>query len=410
MLSCSFVLPENSLLNQNYYSLFKGYRVDIIFYLVYYWFYSFAYFSSIYFSTPKHRFRRITIGTIILFLLMIPVFFTETIPLSVGYIFYSFLVSLIALGQVFTETTLYEYTSYFHSPKHINAIQIGKDIGGLILLLFFTIFNGTSASPFVHLSVNILITIVVMAVAIIYFLFFMSKKKYWDYYVNVLAVDDQSIISDKDINVTENNENNDENEENKDDLLKSKVDQKPEFSLPELKVQPETAAEIYLGIAKCLYQPIIACFGNYVTTATFFPAFLYKLTSNNPDLNNKQWFAIILMFIFFVFSLFGKILLREKYFLKVKPKLVYILIICRIIFIPLWILCVLPKVFKHDVFPVSFMIFFALSDGYCGTYMMMHGSSTDQIKRERSSLAMAWSKAMGITIGSTLTLVLLAFT
>ena len=57
-----------------------------------------------------------------------------------------------------------------------------------------------------------------------------------------------------------------------------------------------------------------------------------------------------------------------------------LLIFCRFGFLPLFMLCNhettrLPVVFKHDAFPIGFMLLFALSNGYAGTVCMMTAPS-----------------------------------
>jgi len=113
------------------------------------------------------------------------------------------------------------------------------------------------------------------------------------------------------------------------------------------------------------------------------------------------------MVIFSIFDLIGKLLLREKYFVKIPAKAIYIIVGLRLFILPLWILCVSPRIFQADVFPVSFMIFFGLTHGFSSTYMMMHGPLTfDSKKKYRSVVSMAASEAAGFALGSSFSFVL----
>ncbi len=57
----------------------------------------------------------------------------------------------------------------------------------------------------------------------------------------------------------------------------------------------------------------------------------------------------------------------------------YILLICasvRLLFVPLFLLCnfdkgAVPVVFSNDVWPVIFVLFFGLTNGYVGSMLMM---------------------------------------
>ena len=56
-----------------------------------------------------------------------------------------------------------------------------------------------------------------------------------------------------------------------------------------------------------------------------------------------------------------------------------ILCICRLIFIPGFLLCnkasthYIPTLFNHDGYPITLVILFGLSNGYLGTLCMMFG-------------------------------------
>jgi len=71
--------------------------------------------------------------------------------------------------------------------------------------------------------------------------------------------------------------------------------------------------------------------------------------------------------VFNVGDLIGKSLPKWKYFQTVSSKKIYIINVVRVVFLPLFILCVKPKVFDFDLFPFLFMTLFALSNGYCGS-------------------------------------------
>lgn len=45
--------------------------------------------------------------------------------------------------------------------------------------------------------------------------------------------------------------------------------------------------------------------------------------------------------------------------------------ILRIVFLPLFMFCIKPRIFNHDVIPLLIMSIFALTNGYFSTLLMM---------------------------------------
>lgn len=87
-----------------------------------------------------------------------------------------------------------------------------------------------------------------------------------------------------------------------------------------------------------------------------------------------------------------------------------LLILCRIGFLPLFMLCnhpttQLPIIFKHDGFPVAFMLLFALSNGYAGTICMMTAPSlVSDAEGMQAGTIMASCLVLGIVLGANQTL------
>jgi len=159
--------------------------------------------------------------------------------------------------------------------------------------------------------------------------------------------------------------------------------------------------EIYKELLP-LWKPMLACCTVFAVTGALYPGIVSRVTTTNTVLNQDGWFIIILMTLFCLFSLIGNLLLREKYFVKIPAYVIYILVCARFVFFPLWTLCVNPHVFEAEVFPVAIMIFFGLSNGFCGTYMMMYGPSLVSSKKENATVAMGFSLAIGMAIGLSL--------
>uniref|UniRef100_A0AAY5KSG2 Solute carrier family 29 member 1a n=1 Tax=Esox lucius TaxID=8010 RepID=A0AAY5KSG2_ESOLU len=90
-------------------------------------------------------------------------------------------------------------------------------------------------------------------------------------------------------------------------------------------------------------------------------------------------------------------------------KLVPILLVARVIFVPLFMLCNvqprlnLPVFFKHDAWFIVFMIFFAFSNGYLASLCMCFGpKKVSPHEAETAGAIMAFFLSLGLALGASL--------
>ncbi|XP_043916733.1 equilibrative nucleoside transporter 1 isoform X2 [Protopterus annectens] len=90
-------------------------------------------------------------------------------------------------------------------------------------------------------------------------------------------------------------------------------------------------------------------------------------------------------------------------------KLLPIFVIARIIFIPFFIFCnvqprnIFPVFFHHDAWYITFMIFFAFSNGYLASLCMCYGPQKVQKKdAETAGAIMAFFLSLGLALGASL--------
>jgi len=95
---------------------------------------------------------------------------------------------------------------------------------------------------------------------------------------------------------------------------------------------------------------------NFFITLMIFPGIISEIKSSTPSLQ-ADWFPIILITLFNVFDLVGRII--AKFVQTSKYRLLSFFTISRFIFLPLFILNL-----NTDFFPILFMIIFATSNGY----------------------------------------------
>jgi len=325
-----------------------------------------------------------------------------------NYLLLVLIVGFISVFTVLGEGCLYEIAGTFPSPKYVNGIQIGKGFAPCIILLLKISYNFTDIGTMIIARTCVIVTVASLVTTILYYTF-MRKQACYDYYINISSlppVFGKTEVMASDTVVPLETNDTDQNEELVEDLENDPIELKKYPPLTSEKVQD--ILEIFKELIANLWQPQLACFLVNLLTYLIYPMFISRFTSHdNAILNNRGWFLFILMGIFSLFDLIGKLLLREKFFVKIPTFIIYILVGVRFLLLPLWILCVKPMVLKADVFPVAITIFFALSSGFCGTYMMMHGPLTfDSAKKYRSVVSMGASEALGFALGTSLSFIL----
>lgn len=134
-------------------------------------------------------------------------------------------------------------------------------------------------------------------------------------------------------------------------------------------------------VLRVIRIPAATVFSVFVTTICLFPATIVFLLSEHHCDTDERFFNDLFVPFFFVLFNLGDFLGRviAGYFTPIfTPKNIWIAGCMRLIFIPLFLLCnlsnsQLPVIFTSDAWPVIFMIFFALSNGYVSSTCMQMG-------------------------------------
>jgi solute carrier family 29 (equilibrative nucleoside transporter), member 1/2/3 len=163
-----------------------------------------------------------------------------------------------------------------------------------------------------------------------------------------------------------------------------------------------------------------AAFGAYFTfaiTLSLFPSITVLIQSSQQCSSNATRFNndLFIPFFFLLFNLFdfcGRIFAGINQ-LGFTPNTVGIAVVCRIIFIPLFLFCnisgsQLPVLFHSDAFPIIIMILFAFSNGYFSTLSMMFGPT--MVSSRHANLAgtiMIFCLTVGLMSGSALSFLML---
>jgi len=151
------------------------------------------------------------------------------------------------------------------------------------------------------------------------------------------------------------------------------------------------------------YMISIAC--TYFVTLSLFPG----VESEMINCQWREWLPIILMALFNIFDVFGKIFALTAHHIF-SPIQLFICSLMRLIYIPLMILCILPK--SSPFLSNNFWQFFlsstlGITNGYFGSVPMIRAPMT--IIEERKELTgnlMMFSYSVGLTLGSLLSYLL----
>ncbi|XP_048408784.1 equilibrative nucleoside transporter 4 isoform X3 [Stegostoma tigrinum] len=151
-------------------------------------------------------------------------------------------------------------------------------------------------------------------------------------------------------------------------------------------------------VAHIIWPYMLSIALTYFITLCLFPG----LESEIRNCTLGEWLPILIMAIFNLSDFVGKILAALPYDWKGLH-----LLICsctRVIFIPLFLLCVLPSdraVFNHPAWPCVFSLLMGISNGYFGSVpMILAAGKVNPEQRELAGNTMTVSYMSGLTLGS----------
>uniref|UniRef100_A0AAZ3RKT8 Equilibrative nucleoside transporter 1 n=1 Tax=Oncorhynchus tshawytscha TaxID=74940 RepID=A0AAZ3RKT8_ONCTS len=197
-------------------------------------------------------------------------------------------------------------------------------------------------------------------------------------------------------------------EENKLDLLKKEnaAETKPVFK----KGEEEQNMSMLTIFKKIWVLALSVCFAFTITIGTF-PAVTVDVKSTIADGGTWElYFIPVCCFLLFNLSDWvGRSLTAVCMWPGKDSKLVPILLVARVIFVPLFMLCNvqprynLPIFFEHDAWFIVFMIVFAFSNGYLASLCMCFGpKKVAAHEAETAGAIMAFFMSLGLALGASL--------
>ncbi|NP_001025348.1 equilibrative nucleoside transporter 1a [Danio rerio] len=199
-------------------------------------------------------------------------------------------------------------------------------------------------------------------------------------------------------------------EENKMDLLKpeGQAEKRPVLSLTEEESKPTVS--VFAIFKQIWVMALSVCFV-FIITIGIFPAVTVEVQSTIPDRGawEKYFIPVSCFLLFNVMDWVGRSLTAVCMWPGKDSIWLPILVIARVVFVPLFILCnvqprsFLPVVFSHDAWYIIFMIFFSFSNGYLASLCMCFGpKKVSQHEAETAGAIMAFFLSLGLAVGAAL--------
>lgn len=168
-------------------------------------------------------------------------------------------------------------------------------------------------------------------------------------------------------NLVENNLRNERSKKNNDKKIANFLGNYFVFTI-HFKQYFKKGIEERLKLASLIYPYMISITLTYLLTLSLFP----NVESEIENCNLKSWTSIILFFIFNVFDVLGKLLV--KYFMRMSSRKILLYSSLRFLLLPCFILCIVPNdepILSNFIFILFFTFILAITNGIFGSLPMI---------------------------------------
>ncbi|KAL0481470.1 equilibrative nucleoside transporter [Acrasis kona] len=165
----------------------------------------------------------------------------------------------------------------------------------------------------------------------------------------------------------------------------------------------EESAEVKVSVItvfRKIWLMAFCVFFVFAVTFPIFPGFCFIVPSSfQGNLKWLDWYPIVIVAIFSFGDFIGRTL--PKWVVVFSPDTLVIPVLLRSLFIALYLLCLVPRVFAHDAIPLTLMFFIAFTNGYFSSLPMMFapGKVLDH-ERQTAGTMMTLFLVGGIMVGS----------
>ncbi|XP_028843431.1 equilibrative nucleoside transporter 4 isoform X2 [Denticeps clupeoides] len=185
------------------------------------------------------------------------------------------------------------------------------------------------------------------------------------------------------------------------------------FDIPKVKMQRNWPGKRDMilhryVVARVIWTYMLSIAVTYFITLCLFPG----LTSEIRNFTLGEWLPILIMAIFNMSDFVGKILAALPYDWNGSRLLFFSCI--RVVFIPLFIMCVYPSqkpILSHPAWPCIFSLLLGISNGYFGSVPMIQAAGkVAPEQRELAGNTMTVSYMTGLMLGSVVAYAAYSFT
>eukprot|EP01135_Chromosphaera_perkinsii_P000880 Nk52_evm43s152 gene=Nk52_evmTU43s152 len=290
-----------------------------------------------------------------------------------GYYITLVLISICGFGTGVQQSSFYGFGGMF-PMRYTHALMFGEGVAGILASFIRLTTKGIFGSDGLRISTYTYFIICFFIIVVCIWCHQMLRRSaICKFYVSAAmkSADDGSLVS----------------EESK------VVDSRPMVKISKM---PIVRALVWAGPA------VFLC---YFVSLTLFPGILAEI----EDESLGDWLVLILIAIYNFSDFLGKTLSRYRP-KNPSPFLLFVFAVLRIAFVPLIILCIMPRddiVFESYWYGMVFDFFMGLSNGYLGSVLMIVGPTlTSHANSELAGQFMVLMLMAGITLGSDFALML----
>eukprot|EP01116_Phalansterium_solitarium_P001484 TRINITY_DN11275_c0_g1_i1.p1 TRINITY_DN11275_c0_g1~~TRINITY_DN11275_c0_g1_i1.p1 ORF type:complete len:462 (-),score=-40.46 TRINITY_DN11275_c0_g1_i1:62-1351(-) len=334
---------------------------------------AFSMFFVVRFGRIMNASARIVLGyTIFLVTLLLIPFIRDMLSEAPAFGITLTLIAVLGLADAIAQGTLYGIAAMFPAV-YIQAIASGNGMAGLLIsatrivtrLMFPETVEGLRGASILYfmISAGLIVLCIIGYIALL-------RMPIAKHYMQLGQPEDQQALTEEELT-------------------------EPDKSIPVLS---NTAS--FGGVMKKIWRyQLMICF-NFTVTLFLFPGLFSVIPSMHGG--DLDWFPVILISIFQVTDFIGKTI-PVKWPNIFSERALYAIAASRIIFFPLFLLCVQPRVFTHDAIPIIIDLLFSISNGYVGAVtLMLAPSKVENHEKDLAGTIMAFSLVIGLTIGASL--------
>lgn len=157
------------------------------------------------------------------------------------------------------------------------------------------------------------------------------------------------------------------------------------------------------GVFMKIWVIVIVALMNMAITLTFFPGYCFQVGDHH---NLGDWYITVILFCFMVGDVAGRLIARWA--LWPAPKYLWIPHVCRLLFIPLYVLPIenVIKPLKDDIYVDILTFILAVTGGYFGGLCITYTAINEKFEKDEIDLGVftvVVATNMGVLLGTLLT-------